>query len=166
MAMKLFNDTAVDNLVKQTSASTDVQEIKTLKSPTPKGGMPILELLKEDRKRNYHGDEPQADELFATLEQMLAGTDTLYRVGNTLFLCEDTAKKELLWHTANADSPDKLIENTRAFLMHVKRKGYKKAVTYYDYKRITQMFKSLGMPVTTKKVDEGKYKTYRAEVTL
>jgi hypothetical protein len=142
-------------------------EITTFDEPLEEGEKhSIGDLLMIDRARNYHGEEPQADETLEVLKKVVPVKEKLYRAGDSIFLCKFLGDDEVEWHTANADTPAGLLHNCKLFLEYLKEKGVKKAVTYYDFNSVGRLLEALGLDVTINRVDEGKYRTFRAEVRM
>jgi hypothetical protein len=128
--------------------------------------MTIKEILAADLAKNYKGENASVDEYYKGFKRMVDSGTKMYRVGNTIYMVDSAGKDTIEWHTTNAERSNALLVNTNKFLKRLKTDGIKTAFTYYDNPKINAIVEQFDFPAEINKVDEGKYKTYKAEVSL
>jgi hypothetical protein len=130
------------------------------------GKMTIKEILAADLAKNYKGESASVDEYYKGFKAMVDSGTKMYRVGNTIYMVDSVDNDTIEWHTTNAERSDALLVNTNKFLKRLKADGVKTAFTYYDNPKINALVEQFDFPTEINKVNEGKYKTYKAEVSL
>ena len=128
--------------------------------------MTIKEILAADLAKNYKGENASVDEYYKGFKGMVDSGTKMYRVGNTIYMVDSAGKDTIEWHTTNAERSDALLVNTNKFLKRLKADGVKTAFTYYDNPKINAIVEQFDFPTEINKVNEGKYRTYKAEVSL
>lgn len=128
--------------------------------------MTIKEILDADLAKNYKGENFDAEDNYKGYKSLIEQGTKMYRFGNTIYMVDSAGESVVEWHTSNAERSDALLANTNKFLKRLKDDGIKTAFTYYDNPKINAIVKQFDFPVKVNKVDEGKYKTYKAEVSL
>ena len=128
--------------------------------------MTIKEILAADLAKNYKGENASVDEYYKGFKGMVDSGTKMYRVGNTIYMVDSAGKDTIEWHTTNAERSDALLVNTNKFLKRLKADGVKTALTYYDNSKINAIVEQFDFPTEINKVNEGKYRTYKAEVSL
>jgi hypothetical protein len=130
------------------------------------GKMTIKEILDADLAKNYKGEDFDPEQNYKGFKLLIEQGAKMYRVGNTIYMVDPVGKDAIEWHTSNAERSDALLVNTNKFLKRLKASGVKKAFTYYDNPKINAIVEQFDFPTEVNKVNEGKYKTYKAEVSL
>ena len=128
--------------------------------------MTIREILDADLAKNYKGDNFDAEQNYKGFKLLIEQGAKMYRVGNTIYMVDPVGKDTIEWHTSNAERSDALLANTNKFLKRLKADGVKTAFTYYDNQKINALVEQFDFPTEITKVNEGKYKTFKAEVSL
>jgi hypothetical protein len=126
--------------------------------------MTIKEILAVDLANNYPGEVDKLDAYYAGA-MLFDAEGQIKKIGNSLFTV--IPKGDVVeWHPANADNWTKFASNVQVFLSCMSKEGFKKAETYFDNLKLMNIYKWLGVSYTVEKIDDGKYRTYRAEVVL
>ena len=128
--------------------------------------MTIKEILDADLAKNYKGEDFDPEQNYKGFKLLIEQGTKMYRVGNTIYMVDSAGKDTIEWHTSNAERSDALLVNTNKFLKRLKADGVKTAFTYYDNPKINAIVEQFDFPTEVNKVNEGKYKTYKAEVSL
>jgi hypothetical protein len=126
--------------------------------------MTIKEILAADLANNYYGEDDKLDAYYAGA-MLFEAKGQIKKIGNSVFTV--IPKNDVVeWHSANADNWIKFASNVREFLDCMSKEGFKKAETYFDNLKLMNIYKWIDVPYTVKKIDDGQYRTYRAEVVL
>ena len=126
--------------------------------------MELKEIIAVDLASHYQGENDKLDGYYAGA-MIFESKGQIRRIGNSLFTV--IPKDDIVeWHPANADHWTKFAANLREFLDCMSKEGFKKAETYFDNLKLMNIYKWLDVPYTIKKIDDGKYRTYKAEVVL
>jgi hypothetical protein len=126
--------------------------------------MELKEIIAVDLASHYQGENDKLDGYYAGA-MIFESKGQIRRIGNSLFTV--IPKNDIVeWHPANADHWTKFASNLREFLDCMSKEGFKKAETYFDNLKLMSIYKWLDVPYTIKKIDDGKYRTYKAEVVL
>jgi hypothetical protein len=128
--------------------------------------MTIKEILAADLAKNYKGEDYNIDTYYKGFKLLIDRGTKMYRVGNTIYMVDKTGKDTVEFHTCNAEFSMDAVKNTNTFFKRLKTDGVKKAIAYYDNPKINALAQQSAFPTEISKVDEGKYKTYKAEVSL
>jgi hypothetical protein len=101
------------------------------------------EILEIDAKRN-HPPGTVAGHLRAGINQDIRQGAQVVQQGNTLIAFRPTAKGVVGYHCFNADTPENLVKNVRAFWDMLRKVGAEKAVTPYRNEKINELLRSVG----------------------
>jgi hypothetical protein len=126
----------------------------------------IKEILAADLAKNYKNESTTVDEYYNGLQDLIKSGTKLNKIGATLFIYKYIGDTVIEFHSANAETKEKLIRNCSEFLKNMSNQNIKKAVTFFDNPKSINLLEGFGFPFTTEIVNKGKYATYKAEVSL
>jgi hypothetical protein len=126
----------------------------------------IKDICIADREKNYSDNELDGLSVYNALPKIMSLGTKMYRAGDTLWLTDDLPEGGVEFHTSNTENGAGLIKNILLFFGLLKSKGYLYAVTHYDFPQINHLFSKTDLKVQIDEINEGKYRTYRAKVSL
>ncbi len=126
----------------------------------------IKQILAMDLEKNYKDENITVDEYYAGIKKLEEAGTILKQVGNTLFIYDLIDDVSVEFHSCNAENKQNLMKNGNMFLASLSKKGCKKAITYYDNPKSTDLLDGFGFPYEITQVNQGKHATYKAEVRL
>jgi hypothetical protein len=150
----------------ETLERIQAHKVTNLREFVPSGSLPILELLKIDREKNYHGNQPNSNYTYLNLFKYVNSGNDLYRCGNTLYITDDLPDNGLEFHALNAERAGQFSKNSVEMFDLFKTMGYKYLLTYYDFPIISELLAATKFDTQIDKVDEGIHRKYRAKVRL
>ena len=126
----------------------------------------LKDILAADLAKNYRNENVSVDEYFAGFKKLIDSGTNLNQVGNTLFVYKKVCDDAIEFHAANAENARMLIRNCKDFLQNIANQNIHKAITFFDNPKLKVIFDGMGFPYVTEKVNQGKYATYKTEVSL
>jgi len=99
----------------------------------------IKQILAMDLEKNYKDENITVDEYYAGIKKLEEAGTILKQVGNTLFIYDLIDDVSVEFHSCNAENKQNLMKNGNMFLASLSKKGCKKAITYYDNPKSTDL---------------------------